>query len=104
MSHLEDRITRWLLSKHDFPTNDTLGLIKGGKIHLRMHAGKFSYDILEHFAISIDNIIVELLFRLLEELDLFSQLLFHLPWLDFLLGGPLLKFFHLGLHSLDLLL
>ena len=79
MSPQEDRVTRWLLSKHELPTNDTFGLIERGKIPLRMHASKLSYGILEPLAISVDNIVVEVLFRLLEELDLFSQLPFHLP-------------------------
>jgi len=76
-----------LLSKHELPTNDTLGLIERGKIHLRMHAGKLSHGILEPLVISINDVIVEFLFGLLEELDLLSQLPFHLPQLDFVLGG-----------------
>ena len=69
----EDWITRWLLSKHEFPINDTLRLCEGGKIHLRMHASKLIHDILEPLAISIDNIVVEFLLCLLEELDLLSE-------------------------------
>jgi len=49
------------------------------KIHLRMHTDKLSHGILEPLAISINNVIVEFLFRLLEELNLLSQLPFHLP-------------------------
>ena len=75
----EDRIIRWLLSKHELRTNDTLGLIERGKIHLRMHTSKLIYGILEHLAISVGRIIVELLFCLLEELDIFSQHPYHLP-------------------------
>jgi len=44
-----------------------------------MHTDKLSHDILEPLAISIGDVIVELLFDLLEELDFLSELPLHLP-------------------------
>ena len=98
------KITRWLLARHELPLNDLLRLCERGKIHLRMHAGKLSYGILEPLAISINDIVVEFLFYLLEELDLLNQLPLHLPQLNFALGGPLLQLGHLGRHPLYLFL
>ena len=78
-------------SLNELPINNAFGLTERGKIHLRMHTGKLSYGILEPLAISIGNIIVELLLRLLEEFNFLGQFPFYLPQLNLALGDPLLQ-------------
>ena len=89
---------------HELPINNLHRHHKGGKIHFRMHAGNLSNGILEPSPIRIGNVIGKLRFGLFEELNLLSKFTHHAAKLNLLLGGPLLKFGHLGLCLLYLLL
>ena len=60
-------------SWHELPVNNALGLTEKGKIHLRMHTGKMSNDILKPLSISLSDIVCELLLCLFEGLNLLSQ-------------------------------
>ena len=86
-------------SWQDLPVNNALGLTKGGKIHLRIHTGKLSNDILKPLTISVNDIVCELLLclfkglnRLSQGLSFHSQFALNLPQKDLALRGPLLQF------------
>ena len=86
----KENYNKKLFSGHELPINDPLWLCEGEKIHLKMHAGKLSHGILKPLAISVSGVVGELFLCLLEEFNILSQLPFHLPQLNFALGGPLL--------------
>ena len=69
-----------------------------------MHAGNWSHGIFEPNTIGIGNVVGELIFGLLEELDLLGKLPLHLAKLNLTLSDPLLQLGHFSMRLFYLLL